>query len=85
MTLPEMPCQEIVEVITEYLEGTLPEPDRTRFEEHLRGCPPCTTYLTQMRSSLAALRALDDHHMPAPQKTELLALFRDWRKARPEA
>ena len=79
MPLPEMPCQELVEVITAYLEGTLPEPDRTRFEEHLATCDPCVTYVEQMRVTVAALRGLDDEQIPDRDRRELLALFRNWR------
>ena len=45
----EMTCQELVELVTEYLEGALPDPDRRRFDEHLDGCPHCVVYLEQMR------------------------------------
>jgi anti-sigma factor RsiW len=78
MTLPEMPCQEIVEVITEYLEGTLPEPDRARFEAHLATCGPCAQYLEQMRITIAALRGLEEE-IPVEDREQLLTLFRDWK------
>ena len=74
-----MSCQELVEVITAYLEGTLPELDRTRFEEHLATCDSCVTYLEQMRVTVAALRRLDDEQIPDEDRQELLALFRNWR------
>jgi anti-sigma factor RsiW len=74
-----MPCQELVEVITAYLEGTLPEPDRTRFEEHLVVCPHCRIYLEQMRDTITALRGLDGEQIPEGDKQELLSLFRNWR------
>lgn len=81
MTLPEMPCREIVEVITEYLEGTLSEPDRTRFQEHLAVCSPCRTYLDQMRETIAALGKLTEDEIPEGDKQELLTLFRNWRSS----
>lgn len=79
MSLPEMPCQELVEVITAYLEGMLPESDRTRFEEHLVACPSCRIYLEQIRDTITALRGLDDEQIPEGDKQELLAHFRTWR------
>ena len=60
MPPPEMPCQEIVEVITEYLEGTLSEPDRTRFEDHLAVCDLCLLYLEQMREMIGVLGRIED-------------------------
>ena len=54
----EMTCRELVEVITEYLEGTLADPERARFEEHLGDCRSCATYLDQMRATIAALGEL---------------------------
>jgi anti-sigma factor RsiW len=48
-------CQEIVELITEYLEGTLSPVDRARFEHHLDRCDGCDAYVEQMRETVAAL------------------------------
>ena len=42
---PELACQQMVELVTEYLEGTLSRADRKRFDGHIRGCPNCTAYL----------------------------------------
>ena len=53
--LREMKCKELVELITEYLEGALSEVDEARFEQHLAGCDACTTYLEQMRETISAL------------------------------
>ena len=47
-----MDCNELVELITDYLEGTLASSDRTRFDEHLTICDGCTEYLDQMRATL---------------------------------
>jgi anti-sigma factor RsiW len=77
--LPEMPCHEIVAVMTEYLEGTLPELDRTRFEEHLAICDPCRTYLAQMRAMIGVLGRIDERSLPPEEQDQLLALFRDWK------
>lgn len=77
--MTEMPCQELVEVITQYLDGTLPEPDRIRFEDHLATCSACTRYLRQFRETIVALRGLPDERVPERERRQLLALFRDWR------
>jgi anti-sigma factor RsiW len=82
MSLPDMPCQEIVEVITEYFEGTLPEPDRARFEIHLAGCEACRIYLEQMRRTIAVVGMIDTDALPEGDKQKLVTLFRHWTGTR---
>jgi len=77
-----MSCQEIVEVITEYIELTLSEPDRSRFEEHLRVCGPCTTYLEQMRLTIQLVGRIQTDTIPPKNQQDLLLLFRDWKASR---
>jgi anti-sigma factor RsiW len=72
-------CQELVELITDYLDGTLAPADAARFERHVEGCPGCTAYLEQMRSTLAALGHLPAESLSPEAERELLAAFRDWR------
>ena len=77
----EMPCQELVEAITDYLEGTMLPEDRKRFEAHLRKCPHCSAYLEQMRQTIATLGELTEDSIPPESREELIAAFRDWRAA----
>lgn len=58
--LPELTCKELVELVTDYLEGALSPETRTRFEDHLAGCPFCRIYLEQMRQTIGALGHLSD-------------------------
>jgi anti-sigma factor RsiW len=83
MPLPpnDLPCQELVELVTDYLEGRLPEAERRRFEAHLVGCSGCRTYLEQMRLTLRALGALRAEAIEPEMKARLLSAFRDWRRA----
>ncbi len=80
--LEEMACRELVEVITDYLEGTLPERDRVRFDAHLEECPYCVNYLVQMRETAAALGSLREEALPASLRADLLEAFRGWRARR---
>ena len=75
----EMDCQELVEAITAYLEGTLPDPDRRRFDAHLVECPYCTEYLEQMRETIARLGTVDETTLSDEARERLLVVFRDWR------
>jgi anti-sigma factor RsiW len=76
----EMSCKELVEVITDYLEGSLPAPARVRFEEHLAGCSACRTYLDQMRQTVAALGRLRAEQLCEEDRQQLLNLFRGWKQ-----
>ena len=75
----EMACKELVEAITGYLEGTLSDADRRRFDNHLAACPHCTEYLAQMRGTIARLGTLDETSLSHDAREQLLAAFRDWR------
>jgi len=76
----EMTCRELVDVITEYLEGTLAHADRARFEEHLGECRYCATYLDQMRDTIVALGELCEDSISAEARAELVEAFRDRRR-----
>jgi predicted anti-sigma-YlaC factor YlaD len=76
----EMSCRDLVDLVTEYLEGTLPAADRVRFEEHLGICPPCRTYLDQMRQTLRAMGTLPRESVPSEAREALRRAFRDWKK-----
>jgi anti-sigma factor RsiW len=75
----EMGCQELVEAITDYLEGTLPLADVERFQAHLGECDGCQRYLAQMRAMVAALGRIPPESLSAAQQDALLAAFHDWR------
>ena len=79
----DMSCRDLVELVTDYLEKTLPEPDRVRFEEHLATCPPCRTYLEQMRQTIRAVGRLPRESISEDAKRGLLEIFRDWKKEPP--
>jgi len=76
----DLACQDFVELVTEYFEGTLPSADRARFEGHLTICPPCTEYIEQMRQTLRLLGRLTEGSIPPQARNQLLQLFSDWRR-----
>lgn len=77
--MSEMACQELVEAITAYLDGSLPDADRRRFDAHLAQCPYCAEYLEQMRATIARLGTVDEAALSDETRERLLAAFRDWR------
>ncbi len=76
----DLTCQELVELVTDYLEGDLPPSGRARFEAHLLDCDECPVYLEQMRLTIRAVGALSESRLPQPAKDEMLRLFRDWNR-----
>jgi anti-sigma factor RsiW len=75
----EMTCKELVELVTEYVEGTLPLEEWRRFDEHLAGCRGCRAYVEQIRTTVRLAGALTEDNIPPEAKDTLLQLFRDWK------
>ena len=72
-------CQEVVELVTDYLEGALSHADRRRFEAHLAGCPHCSEYLRQMRTVISASGHLTPEDLTPEMQSEFTRIFRTWR------
>jgi len=80
MSEPELTCQEVVELVNDYLSATMPAADRERFADHLAACPACTTYLEQMRTTIELTGRLREDDLGEDQKRDLVEAFRRWRK-----
>ncbi len=76
----ELACKELVELVTDYLEGALPPPERARFDAHLMECDGCEAYLDQMRLTIKTLGQLTEDTIEPQARDELLQLFRDWKQ-----
>ena len=72
-------CQEVVEVVTDYLEGKLSPADVAIFEAHLKLCDGCQFYLDQMRITIDAVGRIEDEEVPAQLRDTVLAAFRNRR------
>jgi len=73
-------CQELVELVTDYLQYTLPSAERERFEQHLARCDGCTNYLEQMRRTIRVVGRLTEESIEPQARRDLLQVFRDWAK-----
>jgi anti-sigma factor RsiW len=81
MTYPiGMTCQELVELVTDYLEDALQSEQRQRFEAHLSVCPGCEEYLQQIRLTIAATGAVTEDSLEPEVRDALLSAFRNWRR-----
>jgi anti-sigma factor RsiW len=78
----EIPCQELVELVTAYFDGSLSRADRRRFRAHIRGCDHCTAYVEQMRVMIEATGRLTEDDIPPAARDELLDAFRGWKQGR---
>jgi anti-sigma factor RsiW len=76
---PRLTCREVVELLSDYLEGALGPLERARVAAHLETCPECMAYLTQLRATISALGRLREEDIPTPILARLAAAFRGWR------
>ena len=74
-------CQEVVELVNDYLEQSLPVTDATLFEQHLNFCEGCVVYVDQIRSTVAAVGRVQEEHVPPEARERLLAAFREWKRS----
>jgi anti-sigma factor RsiW len=74
----ELTCQQLAELVTDYLEGALSSGDRARFDDHLGECENCATYVEQLRATIALTGRLAAGDIAPAARVELLAAFRGW-------
>jgi len=79
-TSEALSCQELTELVTDYLEGALPPAEKARFEEHLAECGNCEIYLEQIRSTIRLTGTLVPDELSPEAEEALLHAFRDWRR-----
>jgi anti-sigma factor RsiW len=73
-------CRELVEVLTDYLEGALDPDERVEIERHLVICRGCQNYVEQFHTTIDLLgRIADEPHEPA---AGALTIFREWQAGR---
>jgi anti-sigma factor RsiW len=75
----DLACQQVVELITDYLEGALSRTARRRFEAHLAGCPHCTEYLAQMRETIKLAGRIEPGDLTPQMQREFADLYRRWQ------
>lgn len=76
----DLTCQELVELVTEYLEGGLSDDEREHFEKHVVECGGCSNYLDQIRVTIELAGRVTVDDLQDETKTGLLAAFREWKR-----
>ena len=77
-SLREPTCQELAELLTDYLEGLLAPSECASFDRHVAGCRDCTLYVEQMRLTIAVSGRIGTDDIPPDVRDELLTAFRGW-------
>jgi anti-sigma factor RsiW len=77
--IEQLSCQELVELVTDYLEGALPAGERASFEHHIEGCKGCHEYVRQMRQTIEMTGSLNPDDINPEAEAAMLAAFRDWK------
>jgi anti-sigma factor RsiW len=71
-------CKELVEIVTDYIEGTMSAGDRRRFDEHIENCHWCRRYVEQMEITIRTVGRIEEDSIEPRMRAELLAAFSDW-------
>ena len=74
----DLACQEIVELVTDYLEGAIDPALRASFEAHLDGCPHCTHYLEQIEATIRVAGTIRAEDLSPEFRDGLLEAFREF-------
>ena len=72
-------CHEVVELVTDYLEGALDAGQTSLFEQHLNFCDGCVTYVDQLRLTIEAVGHVEEGDVPPATRDRLMQAFRDWK------
>jgi len=73
-------CQEVVELVTGYLDQTLEPDEASLFEQHINFCDGCEWYLDQMRTTVSTVGRITEEEVPAETREKLLTAFREWKR-----
>lgn len=77
----DLTCREVVEAITDYLDGASSAGPRERFERHLAECIGCTRVFAQFRTTIETIGTLTEDRVPHEQREATRHVFRRWREA----
>ena len=79
-TVEPISCQEVVELVTDYLDGAMSPADVARFDHHLSLCEGCVFYVDQIRMTIAAVGRIGGEDVPPEVREDLVAAFRDFKR-----
>jgi anti-sigma factor RsiW len=74
-------CREVVELVTDHLDGALSAEEVALLEQHLNFCEGCVWYVEQIKTTVDALGEIREEDVPPEAKDRLMTVFRDWRRS----
>jgi hypothetical protein len=74
-------CQQVVELVSDYLERSLPPDETTLFEQHLNFCDGCDWYVEQLKRTVETVGEIREEDVPPEAKERLLGAFREWKRS----
>lgn len=80
MNKPGLTCHEVIQLVTDYLEGALDPMDAARVEEHLAVCEGCTSFIEQIRATIRVAGAVREDDLAPETRERLVEAFRDWKR-----
>jgi hypothetical protein len=78
---PHISCQDVVELVTDYLEAALPPEEAALLEQHLNFCDGCVSYVDQTRTTIKTVGHIGTSELTDDTRERLLAMFRDWERS----
>ncbi len=79
MSYSMLDCKQVIELVTDYLEGSMEADERLQFERHVAICPPCRAFLGQMRETIRISGELKEEQLSPEARQGLIDAFRHWR------
>ena len=73
-------CEEVVELVNDYLEGELPADEVELFEQHLNDCAGCESYVGQLRITVRTVGRIREEDVAPAMRERLLDAFRGWKR-----
>jgi hypothetical protein len=73
-------CQEVVELVNDYLERSLTPHEASLFEQHVNFCDGCDWYLEQIRTTISTVGRVTEEEVPPEAREKLLGAFREWKR-----
>lgn len=81
--MEDLDCQDVVEMVTDYLEDALLPNERMRLEEHLKECDGCDAYMTQINRVRLSLGKVDLNQVEPAVRARFIETFRSWKNYEP--
>jgi anti-sigma factor RsiW len=73
-------CQEVVELVNDYLDQALSSGEASLFEQHINFCDGCDWYLAQIRTTISTVGRISEEEVPPEARDRLLGAFREWKR-----